>query len=116
MNKVIEWLSSVDLINIGIQKNLLLSALIGNLLNMPRNVKSKIQKTILVLLSTIMSTIMTPFILELLSTLGLKITTGSSFAVAGLVGIVGISTLKKYIVDKLNNNVNPGKNEPTSNN
>lgn len=104
MNKITEILLSINLLDIGIQKNLLISALVGNLLNIPKNIKSKIQKSILVLLSTIMSTILTPLVIEILSAVGLKISQGSSFAIAGLVGVVGISTLKKFIVDKLNKN------------
>jgi ABC-type molybdenum transport system ATPase subunit/photorepair protein PhrA len=104
MDRIMEWISGIDLESIGIQKHLIVAALIGTLLNIPKNIKSKIQKTTLVILTTIMCTILTPLVLEVLANMGWKVSQGSSFAIAGLIGVIGISTLKKYIVDKLNKN------------
>lgn len=104
MNKILEGLATFNLMDIGIQKHLLVSSLLGTLLNLPKNVKNKFHKAALILISTTMSTILTPLVIEILGNIGMKISQGSSFAIAGLVGIVGISTLRKFLIDKLNNN------------
>lgn len=104
MKALIEFFNAIrfDVTLLGIQKNLLLSSLIGVLSSLPSNIKSKFLMTIHILVGTLLSTIMTPGVLSITETL-FKVTldNSASYMISALLGILGTSTIKKIIVNKL---------------
>jgi len=98
-----------DSASIGIQKDLLLAALIGVVSNLPKEVKSNLHQAIHIIVGTLLSTIMTPMIISLIEMMSGKIMPPSSgYGIAALVGILGINTIKKIILSKLTSKDNNG--------
>lgn len=107
MKTILEFLSNIrfDATVLGIQKNLLLAALIGVVSNLPKNIKSNFILAVHIVTGTLLSTILTPTIISLLESIfSIKMAPESAYGIASLIGIVGVSTIKKLIVDKLSSN------------
>jgi hypothetical protein len=104
MKQFLEFLSSIrfDTTVLGIQKNLLLASLIGVVSNLPKNIKSNFLLAVHIVTGTLLSTILTPFIIVMIEhLLTVKLPVASGYGIASLIGIVGVNSIKKLIVDKL---------------
>jgi hypothetical protein len=107
MKHILDFLAHIrfDASFLGIQKNLLLAALIGVVSNLPKNIKSNFFLAIHIVTGTLLSTILTPTIISLLEHLfNIKMAPESAYGIASLIGIVGVNSIKKIIVDKLSSN------------
>jgi len=109
MKNFLEYLYNIkfDATTIGIQKDLLLAALIGVVSNLPKEVKSNFKQAVHIIVGTLLSTILTPLIISLLEMLfGTKLPPQSGYGIAALIGIVGINTIKKILINKLTSKKN----------
>lgn len=109
MRTILEYLYSIkfDSASIGIQKDLLLAALIGVVSNLPKEVKSNFKQAVHIIVGTLLSTILTPMIISIIEvSFGINLPPQSGYGIAALIGIVGINTIKKILISKLTSNKN----------
>jgi len=104
MKSFLEFLYNIkfDMQTIGIQKDLLLAALIGVVANLPKEVKSNFQQAVHIIVGTLLSTILTPTFMSLTEQIfNVKLPTQSGYGIAALIGIIGVNSIKKIIISKL---------------
>jgi len=91
-----------DATSIGIQKNLLLAALIGVVSNLPREVKSNFRQAVHIITGTLLSTILTPMVISLIEVfMDKSLPPQSGYGIAALIGVLGVSTVKRILISKL---------------
>ncbi len=104
MKSILEFLYSIKFNSEakGVQKDLLLAALVGVVSNLPKEVKSNFKQAVHIIVGTLLSTILTPMIVSLINqVLHIKLPPESGYGIAALVGIMGINSIKKIILTKL---------------
>lgn len=107
MKNFLEFLYNIkfDMQTIGIQKDLLLAALVGVVANLPKDIKSNFQQAVHIIVGTLLSTILTPTVIALTEQIfSLKMPPQSGYGIASLIGIIGVSSIKKIIISKLTSN------------
>lgn len=104
MNRILEFMYDLkfDTESIGIQKNLLLAALLGTISNLPKEIKSNFKQAVMIVTGTLLSTILTPLVMNAIegfthSTLPPE----SGYGISALLGIIGTNNIKKLIIKKL---------------
>jgi len=103
MKDLLEYLHNMRINSeaIGIQKDLLLAALIGVVSNLPKEVKSSFKQAVHIITGTLLSTIMTPMVIGLVeSVFHTTLPAASGYGIASLIGIVGIGTIKKILISR----------------
>jgi hypothetical protein len=104
MKGFLDFLYNIDFDTktIGIQKDLLLAALVGVVANLPKEVKSNSRQAVHIIVGTLLSTILTPTIIALTEQMfNITMPPQSGYGIASLIGIVGVSSIKKIIINKL---------------
>lgn len=103
MRELLEYLYSIKFNSeaIGIQKDLLLAALIGVVSNLPKEVKSNFKQAAHIIVGTLLSTILTPMVMAIIEgVLNIKLPPESGYGIAALVGIVGVNSIKRIILSR----------------
>lgn len=104
-----------DATSIGIQKNLLLAALIGVISNLPKEIKSNFKQAVHIIVGTLLSTILTPMIISLIDIIfKTTLPPQSGYGIAALIGICGTPALKRILLRKLEGTNNTNKDETTN--
>lgn len=94
-----------DSASIGIQKNLLLAALLGVISNLPSNIKSNFAKATYLIIGSLLSTILTPFIMLVIESIfKVKMPPESGYGIAASIGIIGLDTIRKFFINKFSKN------------
>jgi len=114
MKSILEFLLSIrfDATVLGIQKNLLLAALIGVISNLPKEIKSNLLLAVHIVTGTLLSTILTPLIMVLIGQIfNTTLAPEMGYGIASLIGIVGVSTIKKLILNKISSKIKDDEND-----
>lgn len=104
MKSLLEYIYNMkfDATSIGIQKDLLLAALLGVVSNLPKEVKSNFHQAVHIIVGTLLSTILTPMTISLIDSIfNTTLPPQSGYGIAAMLGIIGLNTVKKILINKL---------------